>query len=66
MAKKIRIRCPEGREDCHAFHMRHGPDLDFDCDDCVVRVECKDGDCTCEVDGAETDCSELGVGDESD
>lgn len=64
VAKKIRVRCPEDEEDCAAMHLKHDFDFDFDfdCNDCEVRVECKDGDCTCEVDGAETDCSELGVG----
>jgi hypothetical protein len=68
MARKIRIRCAEGEEDCEALHMKHDFDfdLDVDCDDCEVRVECKDGDCTCEVDGEEADCAELGVGAKGD
>ncbi len=61
--RSFRIRCDDDQEDCD-FHLGHDFDFRFLCgeeDDCDIRVECEDGECTCLVDGEETDCESLGV-----
>ncbi len=57
MAKRIVVKCPEG-EDCAAFAHAHA----FDCggaETCEVKVQCKDGQCDCTVNGQATDCGEI-------
>lgn len=62
------VKCDDAEDDC-SFAKRHlkvddpDRDVEFDCqgaDPCEVKVICEDaGDCTCTVNGEETDCSEL-------
>jgi len=49
-------------DDCgpHGLMMGHGPDIECEEGPCQVKIQCDDdGDCTCTVDGEETDCGEL-------
>ncbi|MFQ5528518.1 MAG: S1C family serine protease, partial [Thermoanaerobaculia bacterium] len=57
--KKIKIQCDSEDGDCRSNVDVAGLD-DFDCggaEECEVHVECRDGDCTCTVNGEDTDCS---------
>ena len=54
-------------DDCGPHHRLLGHGLDIDCDEgpCQIKVQCDDeGECVCTVDGEETDCGELHVGDD--
>ncbi len=56
-ARHLVVHCEDGAGDCGM-----ALSADFDCggaEECDVEVECRDGDCTCTVNGAATDCDEL-------
>lgn len=55
------IKCDGDDEDCRM--LRH-PELDCDGEEpCEIKVECRDGDCTCTVNGKESACADLGKDD---
>ncbi len=57
--RKIVVDCDSEDGDCQPYGELAGLD-DFDCggaEECEVRVQCEDGDCTCEVNGEAADCS---------
>jgi membrane-associated protease RseP (regulator of RpoE activity) len=52
------LKCDGDGEDCTL--LRH-PELDCDGEEpCEIKVECKDGDCTCTVNGKASACADLG------
>ena len=65
MAHRGIILCSEG-EDCeidvdidHDFNFNFDHSFDFGCEDgedCRVRIECENSECTCTVNGENTDC----------
>lgn len=61
--RKIMVRCDSDDEDC-----RSNVDIDiaglddFDCggsEECEVKVQCKDGGCTCSINGEDADCADI-------
>ena len=60
MMRKIVVECDSDDGDCESNELA-GLD-DFDCGgagECEVEVECKDGGCTCMVNGAAADCADI-------
>jgi hypothetical protein len=57
----VHVLCDEGEEDCDVqLSILGGRHLDCgDAEECEAHIECKDGDCTCTVNGVVTDCEEL-------
>jgi membrane-associated protease RseP (regulator of RpoE activity) len=57
----VHVVCDDDEEDCDVrFSIITGSN--FDCDgaeECEAQIECKDGTCTCTVNGEITDCEEL-------
>lgn len=55
---KIMIRCDSDDEDC-VSNVDVAGLVDFDCGgsaECKVKVECKEGDCTCSINGEDAEC----------
>ena len=57
--RKVMIKCDSEDGDCESNVDIAGLD-DFDCgggEECEVKVSCSEGDCTCTVNGEDTDCA---------
>ena len=57
LSRALRFDCDDD-DDCDVIVGHHGSEL-CDGDDCDVRINCDEGECTCLVDGEETDCDDL-------
>lgn len=54
LSRALRFDCGD-EDDCDVIVGHHGSEL-CDGDDCEVRISCDEGECTCLVNGEETDC----------
>jgi hypothetical protein len=57
----LEIDCAENGGDCDIVLGRH-LEVCGDDEECDIDISCKDGGCTCAVNGEETDCEELHLG----
>jgi membrane-associated protease RseP (regulator of RpoE activity) len=57
----VHVLCDDAGEDCDvSLSLLAGPHVDCDgAEECEAQIECKDGTCTCTVNGEVTDCDEL-------
>ena len=56
--RALKIDCEEEGGDCDIFMSRH-LDVCGEDEDCNVNISCDGGDCSCSVNGVDTDCDEL-------
>jgi hypothetical protein len=57
----VHVLCDEGEKDCDVeLSILGGRHLNCgDAEECEAHIECKDGDCTCTINGVATDCEKL-------